>query len=70
MCFSGSSYTNSTGPTLNPHDTTRSAGGSSGGSAVLVKLLQCCSECISFYSRIDTKYWFYFDNFSFVAFAI
>ncbi|XP_041349793.1 amidase-like isoform X2 [Gigantopelta aegis] len=35
-CFSGSSFTCSTGPILNPHDETRSAGGSSAGSAALV----------------------------------
>ncbi|XP_045166550.1 amidase-like [Mercenaria mercenaria] len=36
MCFSGSSWTNDTGPTLNPHDKSRSTGGSSGGSAAAV----------------------------------
>lgn len=36
MCFSGSSWTNATGPTLNPHDKSRASGGSSGGSAVAI----------------------------------
>ncbi|XP_060581871.1 amidase-like [Ruditapes philippinarum] len=36
LCFSGSSYTNDTGATLNPFDKARSAGGSSAGSAVAV----------------------------------
>jgi amidase len=36
LCFSGGSHTSDTGPVLNPHDHSRSAGGSSSGSAVLV----------------------------------
>jgi amidase len=36
LCFSGGSHTSDTGPVLNPHDNTRSAGGSSSGSAALV----------------------------------
>ena len=36
LCFSGSSYTSDTGPVRNPHDRTRSAGGSSSGSTALV----------------------------------
>lgn len=36
LCFSGGSHTTDNGPTLNPHDHTRSAGGSSAGSAALV----------------------------------
>jgi amidase len=36
LCFSGGSHTAATGPVLNPHDPTRSAGGSSSGCAVLV----------------------------------
>jgi len=36
LCFSGGSHTSDTGAVLNPHDHTRSAGGSSSGSAALV----------------------------------
>ena len=36
LCFSGGSHTSRTGPVLNPWDLTRSAGGSSSGSAALV----------------------------------
>lgn len=36
LCFSGGSHTSATGPLRNPHDPTRMAGGSSGGSAALV----------------------------------
>jgi amidase len=36
LCLSGGSHTAYSGPVLNPHDPTRSAGGSSSGSAVLV----------------------------------
>ncbi|KAF6025108.1 hypothetical protein EB796_016587 [Bugula neritina] len=36
QCCSGNSFTSASGPVLNPHDITRSAGGSSSGSAVLV----------------------------------
>lgn len=37
MCFSGSSWTNDVAPTLNPYDTERTTGGSSGGSAAVVQ---------------------------------
>lgn len=36
LCISGSSFTSDTGAVRNPHDETRSAGGSSSGSAALV----------------------------------
>lgn len=36
LCFSGGSHTSRSGPVRNPWDTTRSAGGSSSGSAALV----------------------------------
>ncbi|KYD14492.1 amidase [Saccharococcus caldoxylosilyticus] len=36
LCLSGGSHTSATGPVLNPHDTTRSSGGSSSGCAALV----------------------------------
>src|SRR5947199_6151802 len=36
LCFSGGSHTSDTGPVRNPHDPTRSTGGSSSGSSALV----------------------------------
>lgn len=36
LCFSGSSFTSDTGPVRNPHDETRTTGGSSSGSGALV----------------------------------
>ncbi|AUW94336.1 hypothetical protein BXT84_10625 [Sulfobacillus thermotolerans] len=36
LCFSGSSFTSDTGPVRNPYDPSRSSGGSSSGSAVLL----------------------------------
>src|SRR6266568_5251590 len=41
LCFSGGSHTSDTGPVLNPHDHTRSAGGSSSGSTALVVDGEC-----------------------------
>ena len=37
LCCSGGSFTAATGPVLNPHNNTRMAGGSSSGSAALVR---------------------------------
>src|SRR6201981_538777 len=41
LCFSGGSHTSDTGPVLNPHDPTRSAGGSSSGSAARGAASEC-----------------------------
>jgi amidase len=41
LCFSGGSHTSDTGPVLNPHEHTRSAGGSSSGSTALVAAGAC-----------------------------
>jgi amidase len=41
LCFSGGSHTSDTGPVRNPHDLTRSSGGSSSGSAALVVAGEC-----------------------------
>ena len=41
LCFSGGSRTSDTGPVRNPHDPTRSSGGSSSGSAALVVAGEC-----------------------------
>ena len=37
LCYSGASFTAATGPVVNPHNNTRMAGGSSSGSAALVR---------------------------------
>jgi len=41
LCLSGGSHTSATGPVLNPHKPTHSAGGSSSGSAALVVNGEC-----------------------------
>src|SRR5256885_4716481 len=41
LCFSGGSHTSDTGPVLNPHDHTRSAGGSSSGRTAPVVAGEC-----------------------------
>ena len=38
FCGGGNSFTSATGPVLNPRDKTKSAGGSSSGNAVLVRI--------------------------------
>ena len=37
LCYSGASFTAATGPVLNPYNNSRMAGGSSSGSAALVR---------------------------------
>ena len=37
LCCDGGSFTAATGPVVNPHNSTRMAGGSSSGSAALVR---------------------------------
>ena len=37
LCYSGASFTAATGPVVNPYNNTRMAGGSSSGSAALVR---------------------------------
>jgi len=44
MCYSGNSWTSSTGPVKNPFNDEYSSGGSSSGSGVLVSKMEClCS---------------------------
>ena len=40
LCLDGASFTSATGPVLNPYDEKGMAGGSSSGSAALVKMLK------------------------------
>ena len=53
LCCSGGSFTASTGPLVNPHNNTRMAGGSSSGSAALVRKLRfpeekpCCHKVLT-----------------------
>jgi len=53
LCCSGGSFTAATGLVLNPHNSTRMAGGSSSGSAALVRKLRfaeekpCCHKVVT-----------------------
>ena len=44
LCCSGGSFTAATGPLVNPHNNSRMAGGSSSGSAALVRKLRIAEE--------------------------
>ena len=48
LCLSASSWTSISGPTLNPLDVTRTAGGSSGGSVVLVCFCRTSEKYLGF----------------------
>lgn len=56
LCSGGSSCLCQTGPVLNPHDKTRSAGGSSSGVGVLVNY-GC--KCSNYMSKLASNYNYY-----------
>ena len=61
LCLSSNSYTNCTGPVLNPLDTTRTTGGSSSGSAALVhttiyKPGAVCSKLTTTFLNVSLKF--------------
>ena len=56
LCYSGASFTAATGPVVNPYNNTRMAGGSSSGSAALVRknaILQENSHVVTRFKRLS-----------------
>ena len=56
LCCSGGSFTAATGPVVNPYNNTRMAGGSSSGSAALVRknaILQENSHVVTRFKRLS-----------------